>query len=139
MGGRRLTPPSVFSWRLNLPLFQFPTSQSVDAVFGHRSGVRENSIVKYVGWAVPETVYIDLEIIEGAPRALNIGGLGDVLCFFPRASAGDTPMRGESARNAGLMTKAWHRFPCPRPKPHWLNWTRLRRSTHKELKSWLMS
>lgn len=81
-GGQAIDAAKYFAWRLNLPLFQFPTSLSVDAVFGHRSGVRELSVVKYVGWAVPETVYIDLDIIEAAPRALNIGGVGDVFCFI---------------------------------------------------------
>lgn len=81
-GGQAIDAAKYFAWRLNLPLFQFPTSLSVDAVFGHRSGVRENSVVKYVGWAIPETVYIDLDIIEAAPRALNIGGVGDVFCFI---------------------------------------------------------
>ncbi len=81
-GGQAIDAAKYFAWRLNLPLFQFPTSLSVDAVFGHRSGVRENSIVKYVGWAVPEAVHMDLGIIENAPRELNIGGVGDVFCFF---------------------------------------------------------
>jgi len=81
-GGQAIDTAKYFTWRLNLPLFQFPTSLSVDAVFGHRSGVRENSVVKYVGWAVPQAVYIDLDIIEAAPRALNIGGVGDIFCFL---------------------------------------------------------
>ena len=81
-GGQAVDAAKYFAWRLNLPLFQFPTSLSVDAVFGHRAGVRENSVVRYVGWAVPETVYIDLEIIEAAPRMLNVGGVGDIFCFF---------------------------------------------------------
>ena len=81
-GGQAIDAAKYFAWRLNLPLFQFPTSLSVDAVFGHRSCVRESSVVKYVGWAVPQTVYIDLDIIEDAPRTLNIGGVGDVLCFI---------------------------------------------------------
>jgi len=81
-GGQAIDAAKYFAWRLNLPLFQLPTSLSVDAVFGHRAGVRENSIVNYVGWEVPQTVYIDLEIIEAAPRALNLGGVGDVFCFF---------------------------------------------------------
>ena len=81
-GGQAVDAAKYFSWRLNLPLFQFPTSLSVDAVFGHRSAVRENNLVRYLGWAVPETVYIDLDIIESAPRELNIGGVGDVLCFI---------------------------------------------------------
>ena len=81
-GGQAIDAAKYFAWRLNLPLFQFPTSLSVDAVFGHRAGVRENGVVKYVGWAVPETVYIDLEVIQSAPRALNIGGVGDIFCFI---------------------------------------------------------
>ena len=81
-GGQAIDAAKYFAWRLNRPLFQFPTSLSVDAVFGHRSGVRENSVVKYVGWAVPQSVYIDLDIIEAAPRALNIGGVGDIFCFI---------------------------------------------------------
>ena len=81
-GGQAIDAAKYFAWRLNLPLFQFPTSLSVDAVFGHRAGVRENSVVQYLGWAVPETIYIDLDVIEGAPPALNIGGVGDVFCFI---------------------------------------------------------
>ncbi|MDE0114507.1 MAG: iron-containing alcohol dehydrogenase, partial [Albidovulum sp.] len=81
-GGQAIDVAKYFSWRLGLPLFQFPTSLSVDAVFGHRSGVREGDIVNYVGWAVPETVYVDLGVIEAAPRLLNIGGVGDVFCFI---------------------------------------------------------
>ncbi len=81
-GGQAIDAAKYFAWRLNLPLFQFPTSLSVDAVFGHRAAVRENSTVRYIGWAVPETVYIDHDIIASAPRALNIGGVGDILCFI---------------------------------------------------------
>ena len=81
-GGQAIDAAKYFAWRLNKPLFQFPTSLSVDAVFGHRAGVRENSIIRYVGFAVPQSVYIDLDIIEAAPSTLNIGGVGDVFCFI---------------------------------------------------------
>ncbi len=81
-GGQALDVAKYFAWRLNRPLFQFPTSLSVDAVFGHRAAVREAGRVRYVGWAVPQTVYIDLDILEAAPRHLNIAGVGDVLCFL---------------------------------------------------------
>ena len=57
-GGQAIDAAKYFAWRLNLPLFQFPTSLSVDAAFGHRAAVRDGGVVKYVGWAVPETVYI---------------------------------------------------------------------------------
>jgi len=81
-GGQAIDAAKYFAWRLSKKLFQFPTSLSVDAVFGHRSGVRENSVVKYVGWAIPESIFIDLDIIEAAPRDLNIGGVGDVFCLI---------------------------------------------------------
>ncbi len=81
-GGQAIDAAKLFAWRLNKPLFQFPTSLSVDAVFGHRAGVRENSLVRYVGFAVPQSVYVDLDIIEAAPSVLNIGGVGDVFCFI---------------------------------------------------------
>jgi glycerol dehydrogenase-like iron-containing ADH family enzyme len=81
-GGQAIDAAKYFAWRLNKPLFQYPTSLSVDAVFGHRAGVRENGMVRYVGFAVPQSVYIDLDIIEAAPKALNIGGVGDIFCFI---------------------------------------------------------
>ena len=80
-GGQAVDVAKYFAWRLNLPLFQFPTSLSVDAVFGHRAAVRRKGIVNYVGWAVPETVYLDRDMIRSAPLALNTGGVGDILCF----------------------------------------------------------
>ena len=70
------------NWKINSKLYQFPSSLSVDAVFGHRAGVREDSNVKYLGWAVPEAIYIDFDILKSCPKHLNTGGLGDVLCFY---------------------------------------------------------
>tara|TARA_B100000674_G_C37873224_1_gene930626 strand:- start:20 stop:1060 length:1041 start_codon:yes stop_codon:yes gene_type:complete len=81
-GGQAIDVAKYFSWRLTKPLFQFPTSLSVDAVFGHRAGVREKNIVRYVGWAIPQSIYIDYGIIDAAPRLLNIGGIGDIFCFY---------------------------------------------------------
>jgi glycerol-1-phosphate dehydrogenase [NAD(P)+] len=54
---------------------------SVDAAFGHRIAVRMDGQVRYIGWAVPEAVYIDIDVIQGAPKLLNRSGVGDVLCF----------------------------------------------------------
>ena len=81
-GGQAIDVAKYFSWRLTKPLFQFPTSLSVDAVFGHRAGVREKNIVRYVGWAIPQSIYIDYGIIDAAPRLLNICGIGDIFCFY---------------------------------------------------------
>ena len=81
-GGQAIDCAKYFAWRGGLPLFQFPTSLSVDAMYGQRAGVREKGIVRYVGWAVPETVYFDYAILEAAPKHINRAGIGDVFCFF---------------------------------------------------------
>ena len=81
-GGQALDVAKYFSWKCNLKLFQFPTSISVDAVFGHRSGIRRDGNVNYIGWAIPECVFLDYEIIQSAPKIYNYSGIGDVLCFY---------------------------------------------------------
>jgi glycerol dehydrogenase-like iron-containing ADH family enzyme len=81
-GGQAIDAAKYFAWRLNRPLHQFPTSLSVDAMYGQRAGVRENGLVRYVGWAVPQCVYFDYGILEAAPAHINRAGIGDVFCFF---------------------------------------------------------
>jgi glycerol dehydrogenase-like iron-containing ADH family enzyme len=81
-GGQALDVAKYFAWRLGLRLFQAPTSLSVDAAFGHRAAVRVDGRVRYVGWAVPEGIFIDYDVISSAPKAVNRAGVGDVLCFF---------------------------------------------------------
>lgn len=79
-GGMAIDTAKYVAWRRRLPLFQVPTALSVDAMFGHRAGVRVDGVVQYVGWAVPEAVYVDLDILRAAPRQLNWSGIGDILC-----------------------------------------------------------
>jgi glycerol dehydrogenase-like iron-containing ADH family enzyme len=81
-GGQAIDAAKYFAWRHGARLHQFPTSLSVDAMYGQRAGVRENGLVRYVGWAVPECVYIDHDIILAAPAHINRAGIGDVFCFF---------------------------------------------------------
>jgi glycerol dehydrogenase-like iron-containing ADH family enzyme len=80
-GGQALDVAKFFAWRTRAPLFQVPTATTVNAPFGHRSGLRVNGLVRYMGWAVPQAVYIDFDIIQSAPPALNRSGVGDVLCY----------------------------------------------------------
>ncbi len=80
-GGQALDVAKYFSWRRDLPLFQAPTALSVNAVYSHRSGVRDNGKVIYRGYAVPECVFIDYDVLRAAPRHLNWSGIGDILCF----------------------------------------------------------
>lgn len=80
-GGRAVDTAKYFAWRKRLPLFQVPTSMSVNAVFGHRAGVREAGQVRYKGYAVPEAVYVDLDLIQSAPPPINRSGVCEILCY----------------------------------------------------------
>ncbi|MFN0114234.1 MAG: iron-containing alcohol dehydrogenase [Paracoccaceae bacterium] len=81
-GGQAIDAAKYFAWRHNRKLHQFPTSLSVDAMYGQRAGVRDDKIVRYVGWAIPECVYFDYDILAAAPKHINRAGIGDVFCFF---------------------------------------------------------
>jgi len=80
-GGQALDVAKFFAWKLGLPLFQAPTSMSVNAAFGHRAGLRFKGNVRYVHWAVPEAVYIDYDVIQNAPPVVNRSGICEILCY----------------------------------------------------------
>jgi glycerol-1-phosphate dehydrogenase [NAD(P)+] len=80
-GGQAIDVAKYFAWRRRLPLFQAPTAMTVNAPWGHRAGLRSNGVIRYLGWAVPEAVYVDLDVVQAAPPALNRSGVGDVLCY----------------------------------------------------------
>ena len=78
-GGRVADVAKFFHWKTGATLYQVPTIISVDAYFTHEIAIRENGVVRYVGDAVPETVFVDYSIIRKAPINLNRSGLGDIL------------------------------------------------------------
>lgn len=80
-GGQAIDVAKFIAWRRRLPLFQVPTAMTVNAPFGHRAGLRRDGIVRYLGWAVPEAVYVDFDVIQSAPAGLNRAGVGDILCY----------------------------------------------------------
>jgi glycerol-1-phosphate dehydrogenase [NAD(P)+] len=100
-GGQALDVAKYFAWRRNLPLFQAPTALSVNAVYSHRSGVRENGKVIYRGYAVPECVFIDYDVLRAAPRHLNWSGIGDILCFHTGV------LDWQYARDNGKIEAKW--------------------------------
>ena len=100
-GGQALDVAKYFAWRRNLPLFQAPTALSVNAVYSHRSGVRENGKVIYRGYAVPECVFIDYDVLRAAPRHLNWSGIGDILCFHTGV------LDWQYARDTGKIEEKW--------------------------------
>lgn len=100
-GGQAVDVAKYIAWRRRLPLFQVPTALTVNAPFGHRAGVRSEGTVQYVGWAVPEAVYVDIDVIQRAPAALNRSGVGDVLCYH-------TAHRDwQIARDSGRVEQRW--------------------------------
>lgn len=78
-GGRAADIAKFIHWKNGIPLYQVPTIVSVDAFFTHEIAIREGGVVKYIGNAVPEAVYVDYSIIKEAPVLLNRSGLGDIL------------------------------------------------------------
>ena len=80
-GGQSLDLAKYFAWKSGTKLFQVPTSMSVNATFGHRAAIRVDGNVKYVGWTVPEAVYVDLDIIKKAPKKFNRGGICEIMCY----------------------------------------------------------
>ncbi len=80
-GGQAIDVAKYLAWKRRLPLFQVATSMTVNAPFGHRAGLRVEGIVRYLGYAVPEAVYVDFDVIRSAPPELNRSGVGDILCY----------------------------------------------------------
>jgi glycerol dehydrogenase-like iron-containing ADH family enzyme len=80
-GGQAIDVAKFFAWNKRLPLFQVPTAMTVNAPFGHRAGLRTQGKVRYMGWAVPEAVYVDFDVIQSAPPQLNRSGVCEVMCY----------------------------------------------------------
>jgi len=109
-GGRAIDVAKFFAWKKRLPLFSMPTSTSVNAAFTHRAGVRFDKIVKYIGWTVPEAVYVDYGLVSNAPKWMNSQGVGDIFCAHTgrydwklateRGEAGPWPYDEELAEEA---------------------------------------
>jgi glycerol-1-phosphate dehydrogenase [NAD(P)+] len=100
-GGQAVDVAKFVAWRRRLPLFQLPTAMTVNAPFGHRAGLRRDGIVRYVGWAVPEAVYVDFDVIASAPAALNRAGVGDILCYHT------AHLDWRLSRDLGKTERAW--------------------------------
>lgn len=100
-GGQAVDVAKFIAWRRRLPLFQLPTAMTVNAPFGHRAGLRRDGIVRYVGWAVPEAVYVDFDVIASAPPTINRAGVGDILCYHT------AHLDWRLSRDLGRTERAW--------------------------------
>ena len=63
--------------------------------------MRDNGKVIYRGYAVPECVFIDYDVLRGAPRRLNWSGIGDILCFHTGV------LDWRYARDVGRIEEKW--------------------------------
>jgi glycerol dehydrogenase-like iron-containing ADH family enzyme len=80
-GGQASDVAKFMAWSRGVPLFQVPTAMSTNAPFAHRAVLRTGGRMASVGWAVPEAVYVDYDVIRAAPPQLNHSGVADVLCY----------------------------------------------------------
>ena len=80
-GGQAIDVAKFFAWSRRAPLFQVPTAMTTNAPFGHRPLLRTAGKAVAIGWAVPEAVYVDFDVIRSAPPLLNRSGVCDVLCY----------------------------------------------------------
>ena len=99
--GQAIDVAKFIAWRRRLPLFQVPTAMTVNAPFGHRSGLREDGIVRYRGFAIPEAVYVDFDVIASAPAGLNRAGVGDIMCYHT------AELDWRLTRDLGKLERQW--------------------------------
>lgn len=78
-GGQAIDLAKYLAWRTGRRLVTIPTVISVDAFVTPKAAVRRKHQVDYVGFASPDPLVIDYELIRTAPRGLNIAGTGDLL------------------------------------------------------------
>lgn len=78
-GGVAMDTAKYCAWKRKRPLWLVPSVMSVDACFSVPVAVRRDHRVVYEGESRPEAIYVDFELIQGAPARLNRAGLGDLL------------------------------------------------------------
>lgn len=78
-GGMAIDSGKWIAEHLNKKIYSVPTVLSVNAAFCFKSAMRIDNVVTYMGRIFPEAVYIDFDIIKGAPKYLNISGAADLL------------------------------------------------------------
>jgi glycerol dehydrogenase-like iron-containing ADH family enzyme len=80
-GGQASDVAKYLAWSRGRPLFQVPTAMTTNAPFAHRAVLRQGGTPVSLGWAIPEAVYVDIDVIQTAPQLLNRSGAADVLCY----------------------------------------------------------
>lgn len=78
-GGLAIDAGKWIAERLGKKIHSVPTVLSVNAAFCYKSAMRVHNIVTYMGRIFPEAIYIDFDIIQSAPKHLNISGAADLM------------------------------------------------------------
>lgn len=78
-GGKAIDAGKYMAEKLGKTVHNFPTVLSVNAAFCYKSAMRINSVVTYMGRMFPEAIYIDYDIIQSAPKYLNVAGAADLM------------------------------------------------------------
>ena len=79
-GGSALDMAKYVAWKRNQPCYLVPSITSVDACVTKSVAVRDQGNVRYIGFVIPERVYIDYGLIRQGPARLNRAGAGDIIC-----------------------------------------------------------
>jgi len=79
-GGSALDMAKYIAWKRNKPCYLVPSITSVDACVTKSVAVRERGNVAYIGFVIPEYVYVDYGLIRQGPARLNRAGAGDIIC-----------------------------------------------------------
>jgi len=79
-GGSALDMAKYLAWKRNAPCYLVPSIVSVDACVTKSAAVRERGNVRYVGFIIPEQVFVDYGLIRQGPPRLNRAGAGDLIC-----------------------------------------------------------
>jgi len=78
-GGKAVDAGKYMAEKMGKTVHNFPTVLSVNAAFCYKSAMRVDSVVTYMGRIFPEAIYIDYDIIQSAPKYLNVAGAADLM------------------------------------------------------------
>jgi len=79
-GGSALDMAKYVASKRNQPCYLVPSITSVDACVTKSVAARERGNVCYIGFVIPEQVYVDYGLIRQGPPRLNRAGAGDIIC-----------------------------------------------------------
>ena len=74
---------------------------TTNAAFAHRAALRHDGREVGLAWAIPEAVYVDIDVIRSAPPPAQPDRVGDVLCHHT------AHVDWKLARDAGQEDRRW--------------------------------